>query len=101
MLSTVKMIILLCFALTDRMTNKSLGNQTSGGFQAGERDEPELKDTTPQQCGWVSHNMLLALTVLGVFLYVYLYVYIFRYGKIGAVKFSKVLFGDPYSGGIL
>nr|XP_055050040.1 solute carrier family 1 member 9 isoform X2 [Misgurnus anguillicaudatus] len=51
---------------TDRMTNKNLGNQTSGAFQGGERAEPELKDTTPQQCGWVSHNMLLALTVLGV-----------------------------------
>ncbi|XP_065134467.1 solute carrier family 1 member 9 isoform X1 [Paramisgurnus dabryanus] len=51
---------------TDKMTNKNLGNQTSGAFQGGERAEPELKDATPQQCGWVSHNMLLALTVLGV-----------------------------------
>lgn len=48
------------------MTNKSLGNQTSGGLQGVETAEPEYKDTTPQQCGWVSHNMLLALTVLGV-----------------------------------
>ncbi|XP_051572205.1 excitatory amino acid transporter 2-like isoform X2 [Myxocyprinus asiaticus] len=48
------------------MTNKHLGNQTSGALQGDEGVELGLKDTTHQQCGWFGRNLLLALTVLGV-----------------------------------
>ncbi|TRY87798.1 hypothetical protein DNTS_015704 [Danionella cerebrum] len=51
---------------SDRMMNKHLGNQTSAALQMDDRVEAQLKDTTQQQCGWFSRNLLLALTILGV-----------------------------------
>lgn len=47
------------------MTNKHLGNQTSAALQMDNGVDAELKNTTHQQCGWFSRNLLLALTVLG------------------------------------
>lgn len=73
------------------MTKKSLDNQTSGGLQGGERDEPELKDTIPQQCSEVSQNMLLVLTVIGVYL-LYLCTFLRMLVKLEyAVKFLKYI----------
>ncbi|XP_039542221.1 solute carrier family 1 member 9 isoform X2 [Pimephales promelas] len=48
------------------MTNKHLGNQASAALQMDHGVQAELKDSTHQQCGWFSRNLLLALTVIGV-----------------------------------
>ncbi|XP_039542220.1 solute carrier family 1 member 9 isoform X1 [Pimephales promelas] len=53
-------------ANSDRMTNKHLGNQASAALQMDHGVQAELKDSTHQQCGWFSRNLLLALTVIGV-----------------------------------
>ncbi|XDV13199.1 hypothetical protein PO909_001672 [Leuciscus waleckii] len=48
------------------MTNKHLDNQTSAALQMDDGVQAELKDSTHQQCGWFTRNLLLALTVIGV-----------------------------------
>jgi len=49
------------------MTNKHLGNQASAALQMDHGVQAELKDSTHQQCGWFSRNLLLALTVIGAY----------------------------------